>query len=129
MNKITAGMRKERVVLIIDGKTVLDLHWKHYNDVIRVIKQAAAQAEEYENANQVIDHQAVMMRAGMPLGLSDNPAILKAARQKALYDKQLRAYIPSVKHLPVVGTPRLKQYKPGQISPLRLRGRNDESTN
>lgn len=121
--KVTAGMRKERVVFIVDGKTVLDLHWRHYNDVIRILKQAMAQAEEHENAEQVIEHQSVLMRMGGPIGLSDNPDILKEARQRALYDKKLRAYLPSVKHQSVVGTPKLVQYAPGQNSPLKKKRR------
>ena len=78
----------------------------------------ARESEEYQKANQIIYDNALLQRAGIPVGLSDHPKIKEESVKEALYNRDLRRWLPSIRKTVdsgigaiqargVVGAPRL----------------------
>lgn len=118
MNLVTAKsatVRSEgdRVLLLYDGRAVLDLPWDAALELARAIHSQAKRAEEIANADAIATDQAILLRLGVPLGLSDRRDIQQEAQQRAAWDSSLRRYIRgkrakganSVRSAAVVGTP------------------------
>ena len=113
------GVRHDngRVVLILNGDKGLAMPWQKSDEVIRALRQVTREAEEYCKANQIIADNALMQRAGLPIGLSDNPIIKDESIKAALYDRDLRRAIPNqvaaglgqIKRRGVVGSPALRR--------------------
>lgn len=71
-------------------------------------------AEEHEQAERIIRDSAILMRAGAPIALSNNPKIVDAAKQAAAWDSDLRRYMPmnGITSQESFGTPRIIQTAP-----------------
>lgn len=65
----------------------------------------AREVEEQEKAEAVAFDEAVLLRSGVPIGLSDDSKILEEAKKLAAWDPDLRRYIPSVPSSEVLGRP------------------------
>jgi len=102
-----------RVLVLIDGKLVLDLPWEAALDLSKGIRIQAKRAEELAKAPQIIQDQAVIQRAGFPVGLTNNPDIQKEALKVAQHDRKLRKFMPGgIKSQGAVGTPTLIKRPP-----------------
>jgi len=84
------------VVLVIDGKSTV-FPWELADIVASSLTANARKAEEYCKVNQIIADNALMQRAGFPLGLSDHPVIKDETIKEALYDRTLRRHLPSTR--------------------------------
>lgn len=113
---VTVGDDGFYVVLKSDNK-VIPIPWNAALEVAREMIIKARKIEETVKANQITADQALLIRLGVPLGLTNNPDIKKEAFKDAQYDPKLRKYITGarVKGIPsgeVVGTPTFVQHPP-----------------
>jgi len=68
-----------RVVVIEDGKVCLNVTWEMADQIAKSLIKHARKAEENEKALNIIGDQAFLLRAGVPLGLSNRKDIQKEA--------------------------------------------------
>lgn len=113
MTRATILDEGQKVVLVVDGKRICDMPPEIARQMARTLLERAALADEYINANRIIMDQAIMQRAGMPFGLSRNPKIVKAARQEAQWNGDLRRHMPlkGIEPKAVVGTPIIRKQR------------------
>lgn len=114
----SATVRQEgtHVILIQDGRAVLALPWDGALELARAIYSQAKRAEELANADAIATDQAILLRLGVPLGLSKRRDIQQEAQRRAAWDSGLRRYINgkrargtnNMKATPVVGTPTIE---------------------
>lgn len=117
-NSITIANEGDKVVLVINGRRVCDMPVAIAQQVSKLIYQKAMVADEYANANRIIMDQAIMQRAGMPIGLSSHPKIVEEARKEAQWNTQLRKSMPlkGIEPRAVVGTPSLIKHRPRKVA-------------
>lgn len=109
---IIIRQEQARVLLIVDGKTILDMPWDATLEIAGYLYLQAKKAEEFAQATRIINDQAILTRAGFPIGLSNNPHILKEAAKEAAWNSRLRRYIPpGVRSGEIVGTPTIINHK------------------
>jgi len=91
----TLQIRQEgqRVIVISNGKAILDLPWDAALACATAIRVKALLAEEQAKAEQIVFDQALLTRLGVPLGLTGNKAIQQEARKEAAWNGNLRRYI------------------------------------
>ena len=101
------------VVLVLKDGKFLSLPWDAALILARAITIQARRIEETVKANQIIRDQALLMRMGIPLGLTSNPKMIDEAARMAAWDSKLRRMstrgVPSQE---AFGTPTLIQHKP-----------------
>jgi len=92
----TATVRRdgERVLVIKDGVTLLDLPWDAARDLGKAMRLQSARAEQTAKVVQVIADQALLIRKGFPIALTPDPAVFKAAGNEAAHDRDLRRFVP-----------------------------------
>lgn len=83
-----------RVLLFVDGELVCDVPWKGALEISRALRIKAKEAEALAKANKIIMDQALLTRAGFPIGLTSNPDMKKEAMKEAAWNRDLRRYIP-----------------------------------
>lgn len=99
----------ERVLFISNGVLIADLPWTAARDLSHALHSVAKLAEEHANHDQISTDAAMMARAGIPFGLTNNKAIQEEARMKALHDSYLRKNIPmSAGSQGVLGAPSVR---------------------
>lgn len=110
---IEVKVRNERVIVLEDGKVVLNLPWEMALSVGKVLVKRSKIAEERANALQVIKDQALLIRAGAPVGLTSDPEIQKEAVKEATHSRELRRALPGgIKSQSVVGAPTIIKKSP-----------------
>ena len=83
-------------------------------EVGRAILQVAGLAAEWANAEEVARDNAILLRAGVPVGITNHQAILEEAKTIAVSDRELRRAMPGgVKSREVFGTPSIRQLARG----------------
>lgn len=113
IESVSIRQEGDRVLLIQNGRLVLDLPWQAALDVGRGICAKARLSEEHAKADSVITDQAILIRAGFPLGLTRQPHMIREAIKTANNDRKLRRYIPNgIRSQAVVGNPTLIQKGP-----------------
>lgn len=113
MNGLRIKQHYGRVLLIADGKVVADMPWQAADQVSAALKSVARLAEEWDKAEQIAKDGAVLLRAGVPIGLTDHPRIKAEVAKIAVNDRSLRRYMPGgVKSREVFGTPGIIQFPP-----------------
>ncbi|MEW6211545.1 MAG: hypothetical protein AB1631_24475 [Acidobacteriota bacterium] len=113
LKSVSIRQEGERVLLIEDGRLILDMPWQAAIEVARAIYQKAKQAEQLASVDRLIIDQAVLLRAGVPFGLTSHPLILRESVKEALSNRQLRRYMPGgIRSQSVVGSPTILQHKP-----------------
>ncbi len=83
----------DKVIAVIDG-VATEFPWELADIFSRSLTINARKCEEYCKANQIIADNALMQRAGFPVGLSDNPIIKDETVKEALFGKNLRRLLP-----------------------------------
>lgn len=115
-NRLEVTVRQEgtRVLIIQDGRLLLDLPYQAALDLANAIRNRAKAAEEIATAPQVILDQAILLRAGVGVGLAVDADIRKEAIKEAAWNTSLRRYIRSSKQAQAgtVYAPRVKRHKP-----------------
>ena len=101
-NQESVRLRQEgtRVHVIKDGTLVLDLPWGAALEIAKSMHKIAKMAETEQDIQQVLDDQALLTATGAPIGLSDNPKLLKESYKRA---QELK--YPQVEISSIVGTP------------------------
>ncbi len=84
----------DRVLIIVDGKSVIDMPWNKAHDLAKAITSKAFSAEEIAKRDQVIFDQALLQRAGWRIGLTSHPDMLKEAGKEVAWNSDLRKYLP-----------------------------------
>lgn len=110
-----AAVRQEgtRVVVIVDGRAVLDLPWQAAQGMAKAIMAKAKEAEELASAESIAMDSAILLRAGVPLGLTSHPKILDLARKEAVSNRRLRRAMPGgIKSKTQYGRPAVEVKKP-----------------
>lgn len=105
----------ERVGILVNGKPVADLPYQVARTVGKALIGLAQQIENDSNPLQTIEDQSILMRAGLNIGLSDNPKILDESWKEAQHNSKLRKYmknIPEIKGRAIFGTPTIKMGNP-----------------
>ncbi len=112
MTKMIIKQYGERVLLIVDGRLVADMPWQAALNVSAALRNKAKLAEEIAQAEKIAQDQAILTRAGFPVGLSNHPKIKDEAAKIAAWDSKLRRYMPGgVKSKEVFGTPTIIQHR------------------
>ncbi len=98
----------DRVCILINGKLSADLPAEVALQVgAGLIAHGRSIMNDRDPEKQIID-QAILNRAGIAIGLTDNPKVLKEAFKEAQWNTDLRKKMPHAKGIPsseVVGTP------------------------
>lgn len=111
-----------RVLVIENGRTILDLPYEAALALGRAIHIKAKQAEEWACAEAIINDQAILTRLGVPFGLTRHPILLREATREAAWNSKLRRYIPpsragGIESQAVFGTPTIISHSPrGDVS-------------
>lgn len=93
ITRITIGADGPRVLLTIEGKTV-SMPWEAADELALALRQKARAAEEEAKALLIAKDHAILLRLGVPLGLTDRADIRAEAAGIARYDRDLRRYLP-----------------------------------
>src|SRR5687768_10803239 len=83
-----------RVLLLKDGRCVLDLPWQAALELAQALQAQGKRAEEIACAPAIIHDQAILTRLGFRFGLTSHPALLREAGKEAAWNSRLRRYIP-----------------------------------
>lgn len=90
--------------------------WQQALEFARAIYVKAKEAEEFAKANRVIADNALLLRAGVPVGLSNNRKIIDETIKEAVHNRDLRRHLPGgVKSQAVFGVPQVIAKPPVQI--------------
>ena len=69
--------------------------WEAALELAAALQAKAKLAEEYAKAEDVARDQAILMRAGAPIGITNIPGVLDLAKQIATSDRDLRRFMPN----------------------------------
>lgn len=117
MSEVTIRQEGQRVVVISNGKAILDLPWDAAQALARALHIKAHAAEEEAKALDIIYDQAILTRLGVPFGLTNRPDLLKEAANEAAWNPDLRRYIKGkraggIESRAIFGTPSILQKEP-----------------
>jgi hypothetical protein len=102
-----------RVYVIEDGEVCLDIPWQMALDISKNMYKHAKLAEEDDKALSIIQDNALLLRAGFPVGLTDRPDMQKETLHVAKNDRDLRRRLPGgIKSQTIVGTPTVIKHPP-----------------
>jgi len=115
IKQVTVSRDGSDVVLVVNGQRVTELPWDAALLVAKAIIIQARRIEEQVKAPQTVIDQAILMRKGIPLGLTSNPKIIDEAKKEAGFNSKLRRYIPgTIESREIFGKPVLIKHKPKQ---------------
>lgn len=110
---VTLRHEGERVLLIAEGRAVLDMPWEAADELARALTVQARRAEELSKAMPIARDAAVLLRAGVPMGLSSHPKIKAEAVKIARDDRNLRRYMPGgIRSTEQFGAPAVHVHQP-----------------
>lgn len=106
ISEVTIRQEGQRVIVISNGKAILDLPWDAAQALAKALHIKAHLAEEEAKALDIIYDQAILTRLGIPFGLTNRRDMQKEAMKEAAWNPNLRRYIrSSVESREVFGTP------------------------
>lgn len=113
LESLTIRREGSKVLLLSHGILIAEMPWQAADDLANALKAKARQCEEQEKAEQIIADNAVLLRAGFPLGLTNRFDMMKETIKEAITSRRLRRYMPGgVKSQEVFGTPAVIRHKP-----------------
>lgn len=113
LEQIRVGRDGKRIKVISNGRLLLDIPYEAALEIGRALIGKGKEAEELANPHKIIMDQALLIRSGFPLGLTNNRDVMKESIKEAVNNRDLRRYLPGgVKSQAVVGTPSLIQKEP-----------------
>lgn len=92
--KITVRRDGLRVLILLDGRLLLEMPWQQADVLASALKAQARRAEELAEVDTLIEQQALVIRKGVPFGLTDRPDINAEAKKEAAWGQTPRKYIP-----------------------------------
>jgi hypothetical protein len=112
IQRITVRQEGAQVLLLSGGVLLGALPWQAADDLARALRAKARVAETSSKAAQVAQDDAVLLRAGFPMGLSSNAKIRAESEKLAAWDRKLRNYMPGgIKSTVHFGAPSIIQYQ------------------
>lgn len=109
IRQINVGVDGNKVLLTINGKTEV-IPWEAADEIAKALTTKARQAEEEEKALLIVQDNALLLRAGVPIGLSNRKDIQQESAFVAQFDNKLRKHLPGgVKSTEVFGTPSVRR--------------------
>lgn len=110
VNSVRFVQQGDRVLVIWAGKLAGDLEAASALEMARALRAVAQRAAEWGGAQRIADDQAILIRRGIPIGLSDHPAIQREAIKEAAWGRSRGVGgIPTGER---VGVPIIKRGKP-----------------
>lgn len=91
---VTIRVEGGMVQFIENGMMILDLPWEAAKKLSRVIRHQAAVAEQNTKVLKVISDQALLIRKGFPIALTNRPDVFKEAGNEAAHNRELRRALP-----------------------------------
>ena len=114
-HEIHVGREGTTVVMVFDRSRVIRLPYQAAMLFARAITEKAREAERADPVvvRRLIDDQAVLIRAGASIALTDDPAVMREAVKEAVNDRTLRRALPNREiRVPRVGIPNIVQHPP-----------------
>lgn len=106
MTQVRIRQEGTYVLVIVDGKTVINAPYNVALDIFREGIAASKRAEELAHVEGIVHDQAILIRAGAPFGLTNNTAMLREAVTEAGHNPVIRRHMPGgIKSKELVGTP------------------------
>jgi len=103
---VTLDEDKGQVLLIVNGICVANMSYQAADAVARALSAKARQCEEWHSRDQIADDNALLLRVGANIGLSNRADVLEESVKRAVSDRYLRTRVPGgVKSSEAVGTP------------------------
>lgn len=123
--EFTIRQEGDRVLLILNGRLVASMPWQAAESLAKAIRIQAKSARNFAQRDRLIFDQAILMRTGFPVGLSDHPYILREAAKEAAWNSDLRRYIPparagGIASQATFGKARIIQHAPKENNDGRL---------
>lgn len=112
--KVLVRAEGAKVLVAIDDQRFLEIGWQQADELARMLLAKAREAEQYAKVDQLVLDQGLIMRAGFPVGLTNNPRVIDAAKVEAAHNREFRRAIPSIRSQEVVGMPTLIQPPPSR---------------
>lgn len=117
LSEVTIRQEGTRVLLIQNGRLLLDLTHDAARAIARALHIKALLAEEEARAESIIYDQAILMRAGAPFGLTNRRDMQHEAGKLAAWDTDLRRWIRGrraggIESREVFGTPTIIRHDP-----------------
>lgn len=107
--RIQVRAEGEQVWIDIDRRCYMLIGIEEARELARALLASAARADEVRHAERIANDAALLLRAGIPLGLSSAPQIVARAAHLAAWDRSLRRALPGgVKSAAVVGVPTVR---------------------
>jgi len=104
--RITMRTCGPRILVLLDARQGFECGAAEALQIWEQFKRAARVAEERDAIEQIIYDHALLTRAGLPFGLTDNPAAQDEVAKEAAWNRELRRALPGgVRSQTVVGTP------------------------
>lgn len=100
-----------RIALLFDGRVIQGMDAiprQAAEQIARVLLAQCRMIENNENPEKTIADQAILHRAGIPIGLTNNLKMLNEAHKEAQWNRDLRRYMPNapgIKSSELVGIP------------------------
>lgn len=88
--RVEGGM----VQIIEKGTLILDLPWQAARELSKAIRSQAARAEQNTKIENIVADQALLIRKGFPIALTNKPEVFKAAGNEAAHGRTLRRALP-----------------------------------
>jgi len=99
MNQVNIRQDGDNVIILKDGKAILGMPWEAALAVSDAIRAKAKEVEELKKHDIIIADQALLFKAGFPLGLTNHPKMIREAAKQA----------GGIASGSVVGTPTIKR--------------------
>lgn len=99
------------VVVLSEGRLALRVPAGEVADALaRAIVIQSRKGEEIAKAESIAFDQAILLRAGVPVGLTSHPKVQEEAAKEAAWNRDLRRYMPGgVKSQEQFGTPAIRK--------------------
>lgn len=117
IESVTIRQEYDRVVVLSNGRVVLDVPWNAALEIANGIRAKAKLAEEQAHLDEIAYDSAVMLRAGLPFVLSNRRDVLDVAKREAAWGN-LRRYMPDrgIRSREKFGTPTLIKHPPKETT-------------
>ena len=103
------------VVFEVDGRLIFKTSWREALAIADAIRTQAKRAEELAHAPGIVADQALLIRKGLPFGLTRRVDLLREAVKEAGWNRTLRRALPGgIRSTSVVGTPAVRRHAPPQ---------------
>lgn len=102
---------KDQILLLCNGQVVTNFPPEVAEHLARGLISLSREILNDRRLEQQILDQAILRRAGVPIGLSNNVAVQKEAAKEAQWNGKLRRFMPAMRGIPsnvLFGLPRVR---------------------